>query len=197
MIIDYKNNKEFALVNGVKPENTYGEAYFSQGKVVNDTTFCNFDHLCVEHTIFENCTFENCNTITFNYCQIKNCSFKNDCRIEGNRTSFYDCHFKECCAEGPFLLVDSYGPVKGCTFETITTLGCQGYIIWSGYGKKHEVEKIVDCKFIDCQTESEDGEFFHCYYFKPFSSFRTVTVDNIDYESCSFKACESKTWTRD
>lgn len=189
MIIDYKNNKEFALANGVKPENAFGEVHFSQGKVVTDTTFCNFGHLCVEKTIFENCTFENCQTVSFESCQIKNCNFKNVCSIEGARTNFYGCLFKECCSDGPLLTIDSYGQAKGCTFETITALGDQGYVIWSGYGKKHEVEMVVDCKFIDCQVESEDKELCHCYYFKPLSSFRTVQVDNLDYESCHFDNC--------
>ena len=48
---------------------------------------------------------------------------------------------------------------------------------------------VVDCKFIDCQVESEDKELCHCYYFKPLSSFRTVQVDNLDYESCHFDNC--------
>lgn len=189
MIIDYRNNKEFALKNGVKPENNLGETHFSQGKVVTDTTFRNFDHLCVENTVFENCTFEDSQTISFESCQIKGCNFKNVYQVEGARTDFYDSVFKDCCSDGPFLTIDSQGQAKGCTFDTITALSNQGYIIWSGYGKKHEVEKIVDCKFIDCQVESEDGELFHCYYFKPLSSYRTVSVDNVDYESCHFDNC--------
>ena len=189
MIIDYKNNKEFALANGVQPENRFGETHFSNGKIVTGVKLRNFVHLCVENTIFENCNFEECKNISFRDCQVKNCTFKNNCSVDGYRTGFYDCYFTECCAEGPFLVIDTNGPVKGCTFENMTALGDQGYIIWSGYGKKHEIELIENCKFIDCQAESEDGKLCHCYYFKPFSSFKTVTVDNIDYETCDFEIC--------
>lgn len=189
MILDYKNNKAFALENGVKEENNIGETWFSGGAVVTGVTFCNFNNLCTENTVFENCTFENCQTVSFESCQIKNCTFKNVCNIDGTRTNFYDCTFKDSCSDGPFLVIDSRGQVKGCTFDTITALGDQSYIIWSGYGKKHEIEMIVDCSFNDCQVESEDGKLCHCYYFKPFSSFRTIEADNLDYASCHFNNC--------
>jgi hypothetical protein len=189
MVLDYKNNKEFALSNGVKEENNIGEVWFSGGTVVTGVTFRNFNHLCTEDMVFENCIFEDCQNISFESCQIKNCNFKNVCDVEGVRTNFYDSTFKERCADGPLLTIDSHGQVKGCNFETITALSDQGYVIYSVYGKKHEVEEIVDCKFIDCQVENEDCELCYCSYFKPLSSFKTVQVDNVDYESCNFESC--------
>lgn len=189
MIIDYKNDREFALSNGVSPENGIGETQFSGGELVTDTTFRNFDHLCAEDTVFENCSFESCREITFDGCEIKGCSFKNICNVEGVRSGFNDCVFKECTSQGPFLYIDSRGSVKACTFESITALGDDGYIIRSGYGKKKEVEEIVDCSFTDCRAESEDSELCSCFYFKPLSSFRTVSVNNVDYDSCNFENC--------
>ncbi|MBR4880924.1 MAG: hypothetical protein IKU19_03260 [Clostridia bacterium] len=191
MIIDYKNDREFALANGVTPENRIGRTEFSGGSVVTAATFRNFNHLCVEDTVFENCIFEDCHEVSFESCQIKNCTFKNVCGVEGVRTSFYGCKFEKCCSNGPLLTIDSHGQVMGCVFETVTALGDDGYIIYSVYGKKHEVEDVVDCSFIDCQVESEDGKLCYCAYFKPLSSFNTVKTDNVDYESCHFDRCGS------
>lgn len=58
MIIDYKNENEFALSNGVKPENNIGETWFEGEDVCKGITFKNFFHLCVEHTVFEDCVFD-------------------------------------------------------------------------------------------------------------------------------------------
>ena len=42
MIIDYKNENEFALSNGVKPENNIGETWFEGEDVCKGITFKNF-----------------------------------------------------------------------------------------------------------------------------------------------------------
>lgn len=189
MIIDYKNDKEFALSNGVSPENSIGETRFFAGEAVTDITFRNFNHLCVENAVFENCIFENCHEISFSECKVKDCNFKNICSVEGVRSNFNNCIFKECTSEGPFLYIDSHGQVNGCRFETITALGDQGYIIRSGYLKKKDIEMVVHCRFIDCLVESEDSELCSCFYFKPFSSYRTINTDNVDYDSCCFENC--------
>lgn len=184
MIIDYKNDKESALLNGVMPENSIGETHFVLERKVKDITFRNFNKLCIENTCFENCIFENCQCVSTESCHIEKCVFKNVDNIEGVRTDFSNCIFTGCCSDGPFLVIDSHGCVEDCTFETITTLGDDGYIIYSVYGKKSEVEIISGCKFIDCQVESEDGKYCYCAYFKPFSSYNTVRADNVDYETC-------------
>lgn len=63
MLLDYTNNKEFALANGVIPENSTGETHFVIDKVVRDTTFLNFFNLYIEDACFENCIFENCGRV--------------------------------------------------------------------------------------------------------------------------------------
>ena len=52
MVLDYKNNQEFALANGVKLENNIGETWFEGEEVCKGITFWNFDHLCVEDIVF-------------------------------------------------------------------------------------------------------------------------------------------------
>ena len=42
MIIDYKNENEFALSNGVKPENNIGETWFEGEDVCKGITLKNF-----------------------------------------------------------------------------------------------------------------------------------------------------------
>lgn len=185
MILDYRNNKEFALANGIKLENNIGEIWFNTDKMCKDITFRNLHHLCVEGVFFENCSFENCHQLTVDECQMKGCTFKNVDEIEGVRTDFDDCSFKNCCcSDGPFLVIDSNGHAKNCTFDTITVLGDQGYVIYSVYGEKSDVKKITGCKFVDCKVENEDGKLCYCAYFKPFSSHKTIKTDNLDYETC-------------
>lgn len=184
MIIDYQNEKEFALENGVKPENNIGETWFEGEEECKGITFKKFFHLCVDDIVFEDCVFENCHQITFDGCQMTGCTFKNVDEIEGVRTDFNECNFNKCCSDGPFLTIDSHGCVEDCVFDTITALNEQGYIIYSVYGKRKEVEIISGCKFVDCQVESEDGKYCSCKYFKPFSYYKTISADNVDYDTC-------------
>ena len=95
MILDYRNDMEFALTNGVTAENSIGETWYSGGRVVTGVTFKNFSHLCVEDTVFSNCTFEDCHDISFESCEISSCSFNNVNSIDGVRTSFYDSSFNQ------------------------------------------------------------------------------------------------------
>jgi hypothetical protein len=186
MILDYKNNKEFLLENGIMPENNLGETHFVVDKIVRDITFKNFFNLCIEDMCLENCSFENCHCVTIENAHIERCTFKNVDSVASTRVSFENCTFSCCCSDGAFLSIDS-GSVENCVFDTITTLGEDGYVIDSVYGKKHEVEMIKNCKFVDCQVESEDGKLCNCCYFKPFSSSNTVAIDNIDYDTCDLR----------
>lgn len=189
MILDYTGDKEFALANGIIPENSKGETHFVIDRVVRDVTFRNFLNLCIEYACFENCVFENCHGISIENCHMEMCTFKNVNGIDGVRTDFSNCTFTGCCSDGPFLGIESRGCVENCIFDTITALGEQSYIIHSVYGEKSEIEIISGCKFIDCKVESEDGELCCCSYSEPLLSFKTVQVDNIDYKTCRFESC--------
>lgn len=187
MILDYKENLEFALANGVSLDSNSEEARFEGKQRCDKITFKNFPHLCLDDAICENCTFENCHEITIENSEVKNCTFVNIDNINGFCTDFNDSNFSNSCSKGPFLTIDTQGCAYGCTFDNITALGDDGYVIYSVYGKKHDVETISECKFINCVVESEDEEVCHCAYFKPFSSISTITIDNIDYDSCVFE----------
>ena len=186
MILDYKNNKEFALANGISPEDVNGEIHFNSGEVCEGITFKNFYHLCLDEATFNNCIFEDCHEIAASDCEMNGSTFKNVDGILGHYTDFSGCTFKECCSNGPLLTIDSRGQVDNCTFDTITALSEDGYVIYSVFGKKKDVTEITNCRFTDCQVESEDGELCYCAYFKPLSSFNTIPIDNVDYDSCKF-----------
>ena len=189
MILDYKNDKEFALANGVSSEDVNGEIHYNIGPISEGITFKNFYHLCVGEAAFNNCTFEDCHEITASNCEMNGCTFKNVDSVTGHYSDFSGCTFKQCCSTGPLLTIDSSGQVENCDFDTITALGEDGYVILSVFGKKSDVTEIVNCRFTDCQVESEDGECCRCDYFVPFSSLRTIQTDNLDYESCCFNNC--------
>ena len=184
MILDYKNNKEFAFKNGIQPENNIGEVWFCGESVCEGITFTNFHHLCLSNTIFKNCIFEKCHEISAESCRMSDCVFKNVDNIMGQYTDFQDSVFKDCCSNGPLLVIDSSGRVDNCTFETITTLGENGYVVSASFNSKDDVTQIINCKFVDCQVESEDGELCHCLYFEPVLSFKTVLVDNVYCDTC-------------
>ena len=188
MVIDYKNNKEFALANGVKPENNIGQTWYKGKKLVRDITFRNFKNLCLEDSVFVDCTFEDCLCVTVSSCEMNDCILKNVGGVDGFHTNFTDCKFQDCTAEDSLLVIDSQGLVDGCTFENISA---PGHVIYSVYGKKKEIETIKNCSFIDCRPGNVNDKCCYCSYFKPFSSYSTVRVNNVDYESCHFKNCSS------
>ena len=92
-------------------------------------------------------------------------TFKNFPTITTDGTDFSGCTFTQCCSHGPLLTIDDAGSVEGCKFEAITTLGDDGYVIYSACGKKKDVRGIKKRRFIDCETESEDGRLVYCCYY--------------------------------
>lgn len=222
MTLDYKNNLQHAMENGVavngkalvpsKPNENSGNSLFggifgqmpiksacgretvtfSIPLVCKDTTFKNFPNLRVEQEItFVNCIFENCSQVAFEGCCLQNCTFKNVNCIEGHTTDFDGCTFTGCCSQGPLLTIDTKGKISHCNFDSITALGGDGYVIDAVYKTKEDVQSIEHCTFFDCQVESEDGTLCSCSYFKPFSSVRTVSINNLDLQTCKIREVES------
>ena len=185
MIIDY-NNQEQMKELGFRINKEYGRVFVSVNGDYDGVTFRNFPTITTDDTDFINCTFENTQAIEFSQANVKSCTFCNVSEISGHFTDFSGCTFVRCCSQGPLLTIDNVGSVVGCTFETITALGADGYVIYSVYGKKKDVREIKKCKFLDCEVENEDGELTDCCYYKPFSSYKTVDIDNVDFWSCDF-----------
>lgn len=189
MVLDFKNDQEFVLANGVKPENYIGETHYKGKKLVRDITFRNFKNLCLEDSVFVDCTFEDCKCVTISSCDMNDCVFKNVDGVDGFHTNFTDCQFENCSAEDSLLVIDSKGQVDGCTFKNISA---PGYIIYSVYGKKQEIETIENCNFINCRIGNLNDTCCYCSHFKPFSSYNTIRVNNVNYESCNFENCSSR-----
>ena len=185
MIIDYNNQEQMKELK-FRINKEYGRVFISVDGDFEDVTFINFPTITTDGTDFKNCTFENTQSIEFSTAEVENCTFRNVSQISGHYTDFIGCKFEQCCSQGPLLTIDNVGSVEGCSFETITALGDDGYVIYSVYGKKKDIREIKNCKFIDCEVETEGGELTYCCYFKPFASSNTVDVNNIDYSSCDF-----------
>lgn len=166
------------------PVNVFGETHYENPEGIKDATFCDFDYLYAENTRFENCIFEDCRQMTADSCTLVNCTFHNVSGITGDHSDFLQCTFEQCCSYGPLLVIDGQGLVEGCTFDTITALGDDGHIIEAVYKRKADVELIHECRFWDCQAEAEDGQLCACCYFRPFFTYTTVSIDNVDYDSC-------------
>ena len=185
MVIDYKNKEQMKELN-FKMHTEHGRVLVSVDDDYEGVTFRNFPTITAEDVNFKNCTFEDTQAIEFSQGEVKKCTFRNISEIRGHYADFKKCTFVECCSQGPLLTIDSSGSVTGCSFETITALGEDGYVIYSVYGKKDDVQDIKNCRFIDCTVESEDKSLTYCAYFKRFSSFKTKEIDNVDFWSCDF-----------
>lgn len=109
MVLDWKNEKEFALANGIQESVINGEKHlsFKGSKSLldwdisvnldwHDLVFKNFAMLQVRFGDFYNCYFENCQEIEFIGCGLYNCVFKNSHIKENNHihSKFFDCKFE-------------------------------------------------------------------------------------------------------
>lgn len=88
MILDWENDKEFALANGIE-ERTSAKEYeivFCGGKFCDeydlvipftykDMAFKNFPTLSLSLGVYENCVFDNCPNIKIIGCEMVNCTF--------------------------------------------------------------------------------------------------------------------------
>jgi len=165
--------------------------------------FENCGELDLQNGSVENCRFEKCREVNFGGCSltgtilrecdkisandsdVERCEFYAISSIEVLNAGFDECSFSHCTSDGVFLYTDHY--IDHCTFEQITARGEDGYIIDSTFRKKGDVKEIMNCRFVGCQVENEDGVLTRCEYFKAFSSYKTVSTDNIDYDTCVFE----------
>lgn len=193
MIIDYKNQEQMKEL-GFRINKEYGRVFVSVNGDYNGVTFRNFPTITTDGTDFKNCIFEDCQEIEFSISEVTNCTFRNVSEVSGHFTDFISCTFVQCCSQGPFLTIDNVGSVEGCTFETITALGDDGYIIFSVYGKKKDVRYIRNCKFVDCKAESEDGLYTYCVYYKRCLACKTIEIENVDMQSCDFGEGADTDW---
>ena len=186
MVIDYLKKDE-AEIFEVFEITSRGEINYHSEKEVEGITFLNFPNIHLEGALFKNCRFENCQEVEAYQCKINDCVFHNVSEITGHYTDFYGCTFEHCCSQGPLLTIDSDGSIEHCVFNTISALTEDGYVIFSAYDKKSDIKDIVDCYFADCEVENDEGELAYCVYFKPFSSRKSVEIDNFDRDSCVFR----------
>ncbi len=185
MIIDYQNQEQIKEWK-FRVNKEYGRVFVSVAGDFEGVTFRNFPTITTDGTSFMNCTFENTQAIEFSQGDVIHCTFRNVSDINGHYTNFRDCSFLQCCSQGPLLTIDSSGSVEGCTFETITALGEDGYVIYSVYASKNDVQLIKNCKFSYCEVESEDGMLTYCSYFTRCLLRKEKEVDNLDHCSCDF-----------
>lgn len=172
MILDWKNDQEFALSNGVRKGN-YGETIYFCGKsessdenfldrwdainahgIFKDIVFKNFPTLNLNNSTYENCTFENCGDVHADECEMIYCSFINTDFVMGDRTGFYGCNFSDSKAWVTFLSVDKECKVDGCTFKNISVKGFETHVCRMIGDKEKNIRYLTNCKFIDCTLEN-------------------------------------------
>ena len=184
MILDYKNEREFALANGVRlystanyeiiyfcgkseSENeTFAERFdaYNSHKNFKNITFRNFPNLELNNSTLENCTFENCADILTDGCAIINSQFTDCCIISSSYTDFYGCTFKDAKPAEALLFLESNCKVDSCTFENIHAIGDEGQICKMLADKEKDVRELTNCKFINCSLENKYNFFSSCQY---------------------------------
>ena len=170
MILDWKNDREFALQNGVIEYND--SIYFcgkSRGDVETDKDICslihsngifkdvifkNFPNIHINNSTYENCIFESCGDVYIGegvmiYCKVTNSDF-----IVADGTVFYDCLFADSKSFITFLSVDNKCKVDGCTFENITVRGFETQLCRMNGDKEKDIRYLTNCKFINCVLEN-------------------------------------------
>ena len=185
MVIDYYNRHKAISFDSFEIT-AAGEINFHSEKVVENQTFKNFPNIHLEGATFKNCRFENCQEVETYQCKIENCTFLNISDTTGHYTDFIDCTFTQCCSQGPTLTIDGEGKVYGCIFDNIIALGNDGYIIYSSYNSKEDVQMIKNCKFINCKAESANGLYTYCTFYALCSRWKTQEIENVDISSCDF-----------
>lgn len=182
MTIDWKNNKAFALANGIVEEDS--QLNYT-GKEFDQVTFINFPNIYLEDMIFNECVFENCGEVAIYGCEMASCIFTNVSDINGHETDFYGCEFRNCNGTGYVLFTDGSSEIDHCIFEDCSAHGEKEYIIEQLFDSKDDVILIKRCRFINCSVENKDKELTHCECFTPLSKIKTQAIDNLDYESCT------------
>ena len=210
MVIDYKNKDQLAKMGIDVPKNKGLSSIFKRGASADDiddeygriqwdvkntdryegVTFCNFPTIIFEAIEFKNCIFKNIQSVEVLGCKMDGCTFENVSSTVGCCTDFFGCFFKNCCISGSILNIDTRGAVEGCTFESMTALGNEGYIIHAVYESEDDVKPIKNCRFSDCDVENDEGKFTYCSYLKTVPSVKKIQVDNFDYESCKVEGNE-------
>lgn len=183
IILDVKTDKEFSLANGIKPIYKFRDTWTYNKSVCEGVTFRNFYRLNFARTTFKNCTFENCEMIYSKNCKMENCTFINTPSVGGPNNTFVGCFFKDITAECVVLGIEETGKVENCTFENITVGDFLSYIVMYSSDQPNELDKIKDCKFINCKTESFDGQLCCCTSYNGMLD-STTHIDIMDYDTC-------------
>ena len=183
IILDVKTDKEFSLANGIKPILKFKDAWTYNKSVCEGVTFRNFYRLNFARTTFKNCTFENCENIYSRNCKMENCTFINTPNVGGPNSTYAECIFKDIAAEFAMLGIEGTGKVEGCTFENITIGDFLSYVVIYHSEQENEFNKVKNCKFINCKTESFDGQLCCCSTFEGMLD-STTHVDIMDYDTC-------------
>ncbi len=188
MILDYKNNLDFALENGIsisKMGNNNEYIYFNKNSEEDEfegITFKNFPNLYLENDTFTDCCFVNCDQVEISDGSVIGSTFENTLGICGVRCDFTNCLFKNIETDSQALLIDSYGEVNGCTFENIKAIGDDGRICKMVVDREKDVQDIVNCRFVNCSMEAADKSLSLCSYHTVFG--KEKMVENIDYDTC-------------
>lgn len=188
MILDYINDLDFALENGIRISKIGGKNDYiffnknSDGNEFEEITFKNFPNLYLENDTFTNCNFINCEQIEISDGTVIGSTFENTACVCGVRCDFKNCIFKNIETDTQVLLIDTYGEVDNCTFENIKAIGDDGRICNMIVDKEKDVQDLVNCRFINCSMEAKYGSLSLCTYHTILGKKRMV--ENIDYDSC-------------
>lgn len=202
MVLDWLNDREFALKNGIRiigreeepllymcqTSENENESYedwhnaVSGGGKYREIAFKNFPNLYLNNATFDNCTFENCGMVNSDGCTIRNCSFSGiGASVSGILTVFDNCSFSDSEPDQAVLYIDDYCKVDGCVFKNIQAKGEHGQICRMASDREKNIGFLTNCRFENCTLEEKYNLISSCSYKTFFGKWQEM--DNLD-ENC-------------
>ena len=183
-LIDWKNERDIALQQGVREESNI---LFKEPKLyldiprdpLMDYDIKNFPDLTIEDTRLLNCTFVDCGQITFENCKLNGCSFRRVEKLYLNDTGISETEFVDLKCEEDCVISMEDGIISHSLFKDIE-LNKVAYLcdavgdVW-----------VEHCSFVNCRTDREDRELFHCEEIRGRIFKRKKEFDIVDNDTCT------------
>ena len=176
MVIDYKNGIQGENVQNVQ---IVDGLLSSDGRTIENVTFCNFPRITAVNKVFVNCAFEDCGVMTISGGKLKDCRLHRVDTLYLENANAEGCQFRHLRCEDDCVICLEDGEITDCSFADVV-LKNESYLcdavgdVW-----------VSGCKFKYIRTDRKDKELFICEETagKIFKRKKRYTI--VDEESCT------------
>ena len=182
MVLDWKNEKNFALANGIREVEIFSKTevhYTSENGLCESVIFRNFPQLYADEIRFKDCVFENCGDIHLFEGLFIGCKFRDIGTVFVTRSDITDSKFCDIKCDWDCFISAEDCRISHCSFENIELL--EDAYICSGIGDV----SADHCTFKNCSTDREDRELFYAEETVGKVFKKTKTYEMLDRRTCS------------